>query len=269
MYHGVARYGAMQKVEPVQAEIADLRPLEKVVLKTDRGTELGAMLSSSTPLPEGAPPPVGPRVVRRATEDDLGRQAELAGSGRQTSEQACAEMIAQQKLPMSLVCAEHLLGEERICFYFMSEERVDFRNLIRDLSRALQTRIELRQIGPREAARLLGDCQSCGQPLCCRSFLRRLEPIPMSLARLQKQSLDPSKISGQCGKLKCCLRFEEQVYSELRQKLPTRGTTVLVEGVRGQVVQCDVYNQRVTVSTAEGTQITVPAGKTQVVPEKQ
>jgi cell fate regulator YaaT (PSP1 superfamily) len=264
-------FGAMRLQEIAQTEWSDLRPFTRVVEKTDRGTELGWVVTTPRrqtqagqaflPVWNGAT-----RVLRRATEEDLQRQRELDGAVRDHSEKACATLIEQHKLPMRLVCAEHLLGGEKIFFYFISETRVDFRGLVRELARAFQTRIELRQIGPREAAKLVGDCQFCGQELCCRSFLRKLEPIPMSMARTQKQSLDPSKISGLCGKLKCCLRYEDQVYAELRRNLPEKGAAVQAGAARGLVQGTDLYRQRVTVTLEDGTQVTVPVSEIQVLP---
>lgn len=252
------RYGAMNQQESVVTDIDDLHLSEKVVMKTERGTEMGTVTSPPSQLGSDVAWTGSGRILRRATQEDLERARELNCVQRKKAENLCREMIAQQKLSMRLVYAEFLLGNEKLFFYFMSEIRVDFRNLVRDLARHFQTRIELRQIGQREAARLVGDYTCCGQELCCRCFLKKLEPIPMAMARLQKQSLDPSKISGMCGKLKCCLRYEEQVYSELRKKLPERGRRVVVGEACGKVVNCDVYNQRVGVETVEGSYVNVP-----------
>jgi cell fate regulator YaaT (PSP1 superfamily) len=261
MFLTMARYGANGNQEPVVTDLEGLRLQDAVVLKTERGTEYGVISSIPQPLATGTTWTGNARVLRKATAEDEQKQREMEGPARMHSEQVCVSLIEQEKLPMQLVCAEHLLGNEKVFFYFLSETRVDFRNLVRELARVFQTRIELRQIGQREAARLVGDLQSCGQPLCCRAFLRKLEPIPMAMARLQKQSLDPSKISGLCGKLKCCLRFEDAVYNELREKLPERGKWVTAGEKCGRVVNADVYNQRVTVETTEGAYVTLPVAE--------
>jgi cell fate regulator YaaT (PSP1 superfamily) len=266
MFRAVARYGVMRTQEPARTELEDLRPLAGVVLRTERGTEYGTVIAPAAPVDEETARNARVQVLRRASSEDFRRQAELEGPVRINAQKLAEKLIGQQRLPMRLAYAEHLLGNERIFFYFVSETRVDFRHLVRELAHAFQTRIELRQVGQREAARLLGDCQACGQPLCCRSFIRKLEPITMSLARLQRQSLDPAKISGLCGKLKCCLRFEEQVYTELRKKLPDRNAAVMVGGQRGHVLSLDVYNQRVTVATAEGSVKTVKTEELAVLP---
>lgn len=260
------RYGAVSQQEGVVSDIDDLSLNEKVVLKTERGTELGTVTSKPSQLGSDVQWTGAGRILRRAASEDLARQREFDCMHRKKTENACREMILQQKLPMQLVYAEYILGNERLYFYFMSETRVDFRNLVRDLARQFQTRIEMRQIGQREAARLVGDYTCCGHELCCRCFLRKLEPIPMAMARLQKQSLDPSKISGMCGKLKCCLRFEDQVYNELRRQLPERGKRVCVGETCGKVVGCDVYNQRVSVETVGGSYVNAALAEVKEAP---
>ena len=117
---------------------------------------------------------------------------------------------------MELVDVEHLFGGERIVFYFLAEKRVDFRELVKDLAREYQTRIEMRQIGVRDEAKLLADYGDCGKPVCCNTHMVTMPPVSMRMAKLQKSTLDPSKISGRCGRLKCCLRFEQDVYEEFQ-----------------------------------------------------
>ena len=123
---------------------------------------------------------------------------------------------------MKIVDAEHIFGGERIVFYFMAEGRVDFRELVRKLAQEYQTRIEMRQIGSRDEAKLLGDVESCGQECCCLQFLQLLKPVNMRMAKMQKATLDPSKISGYCGRLKCCLRYEDETYMDLKKSLPRK-----------------------------------------------
>ncbi len=120
---------------------------------------------------------------------------------------------------MKIVDAEHVFGGERIIFYFMSDGRVDFRELVKRIAQEYQTRIEMRQIGSRDEAKLLGDLESCGQQCCCQRFLKLLKPVNMRMAKMQKATLDPAKISGFCGRLKCCLRYEDETYTELKRKI--------------------------------------------------
>ena len=123
---------------------------------------------------------------------------------------------------MELVDVEHLFGGERIVFYFLAEKRVDFRELVKDLAREYQTRIEMRQIGVRDEAKLLADYGDCGKPVCCNTHMAVMPPVSMRMAKLQKSTLDPTKISGRCGRLKCCLRFEQDVYEEFQEALAAR-----------------------------------------------
>ena len=161
--------------------------------------------------------------------------------------QRCRDLVGQLNLPMKLVDCEHLLGGERIIFYFMAEGRVDFRDLVKTLSHEFQTRIEMRQIGARDEARLLGDVEGCGQQICCRRFLKFLKPVNMRMAKMQKATLDPAKISGYCGRLKCCLRYEYDQYRQLSRQLPREGTTVECPVGPGTVVDRHVLAQRVVV----------------------
>ena len=124
---------------------------------------------------------------------------------------------------MDLVDLEIIHGRERVVFYYLAEKRVDFRELVKDLARALRTRIEMRQIGVRDEAKLLADYGDCGKPVCCNTHLTRMPPVSMKMAKIQKTTLDPAKISGRCGRLKCCLRYEYDTYRELEQMLPADG----------------------------------------------
>jgi cell fate regulator YaaT (PSP1 superfamily) len=151
---------------------------------------------------------------------------------------------------MKIVDAEHILGGERVIFYFMSEGRVDFRDLVKTLSHEFQTRIEMRQIGARDEARLLGDVESCGQVVCCKQFLKYLKPVNMRMAKMQKATLDPAKISGYCGRLKCCLRYEDSTYGELKKKLPRKNTRVQLEDCEGRVIDGQILTQLILVETA-------------------
>jgi cell fate regulator YaaT (PSP1 superfamily) len=207
--------------------------------------------------------PVRIKILRRPTPEDVKRRTAVEKDITPEDIFVCRRLIEKHRLPMRLIGVEHLLGDERILFYFRSEQRVDFRALVRDLARELHTRIELRQIGPRDEARLNGDQGVCGRELCCRSCLRKLEPIPMRMAKLQAPGVDPGKIYGRCGKLKCCLRYEEALYSAQRARLPERGTRVRfseegAESFEGEVVGGDAYNERVHVLLPDGSRRTVP-----------
>jgi cell fate regulator YaaT (PSP1 superfamily) len=148
---------------------------------------------------------------------------------------------------MELVDVEHLFGGERLIFYFLAEKRVDFRELVKDLAREYQTRIEMRQIGVRDEAKLLADYGDCGKPVCCNTHMVTMPPVSMRMAKLQKSTLDPSKISGRCGRLKCCLRFEQDVYEEFQRELPPVGARVVTRKGQGRVLAQEVLARKVLV----------------------
>ncbi|HEX2971185.1 MAG TPA: regulatory iron-sulfur-containing complex subunit RicT, partial [Tepidisphaeraceae bacterium] len=205
----------------------DTRPCcgAKVVLRTRRGTELGQVMTTTCPeyscsrsiTREQLQTYIGNsgasdypfsndgRVLRIATPEDLQEQARIEQE-RSKYLTACDALVAEMQLPMKLVDVELLLGGEMATFFFLSENRVDFRNLVKQLAAQFHTRIQMHQVGARDEARLVADYETCGQHCCCRQFLKVLRPVNMGAAKMQKATLDPSKISGRCGRLKCCLR---------------------------------------------------------------
>jgi cell fate regulator YaaT (PSP1 superfamily) len=168
-------------------------------------------------------------------------------------------------LPMKIVDAEHIFGGERIIFYFMSEGRVDFRELVKKLAQEYQTRIEMRQIGSRDEARILADVESCGQECCCKRFLKILKPVNMRMAKMQKATLDPSKISGYCGRLKCCLRYEDKTYTELKKNLPKRNIKVKTKSGEGKVVDTQILTQLVVVEYENGEKAALSVDEIEII----
>jgi cell fate regulator YaaT (PSP1 superfamily) len=160
---------------------------------------------------------------------------------------------------MELVDVEHLFGGERIVFYFLAEKRVDFRELVKDLAREYRTRIEMRQIGVRDEAKLLADYGDCGKPVCCNTHMSVMPPVSMRMAKLQKSTLDPSKISGRCGRLKCCLRFEQDVYEEFQQELPQPGSRILTAKGQGRVLAQEILARKILVEFEDGRRVVVLA----------
>ncbi|MCD5401160.1 stage 0 sporulation protein, partial [candidate division NPL-UPA2 bacterium] len=175
--------------------------------------------------------------------------------------QACLKKIEDREIPMKLVDAEYSFDQSRITFYFTAEERVDFRELVKDLAHLFKARIEMRQIGVRDEARRLGGYGCCGRPLCCAAFLKEFEPVTIRMAKEQRLSLDPSKVSGVCGRLLCCLMFEYQTYRELGKKMPKERTRVITEQGEGEIVDLNILEQTVTVELEEGQRIEVPVEK--------
>jgi len=158
---------------------------------------------------------------------------------------------------MKLVTVEHLLGGERIIFYFLAEHRVDFRELVHRLASQYHTRIEMRQVGARDEARLVGDYERCGQVCCCKEFLKGLQPVSMRMAKTQKATLDPSKISGRCGRLMCCLRYEDDCYRDLKKRLPHKNIWVRTDDLVGRVVATQILTQLVQVQLPNNSRVVI------------
>jgi cell fate regulator YaaT (PSP1 superfamily) len=172
----------------------------------------------------------------------------------------CHGHVLRLGLPMQLVDVEHLFGGERLVVYYLSEERVDFRDLVKALASEFQTRIEMRQIGVRDEAKLLADYGDCGQPVCCGTFLSEMPPVSMKMAKVQKATLDPTKISGRCGRLKCCLRYEYDTYEDLQKELPPIGSDIVTKTGRARVLSQEVLAQQLLVQTEDSRRVMIPAG---------
>ncbi|MFH0963033.1 MAG: regulatory iron-sulfur-containing complex subunit RicT [Planctomycetota bacterium] len=270
IYYYVARYGILGTVETFTSTIEDLRSGESAVGKTERGVECVEVLSKfddASRLPTNTP---FPRILRRLTREDEVELERIATMCVPMELNFCREKIAKLGLQMKLTLVEHLLGSDRIAFYFLAEGRVDFRELVRELAREFQTRIELKQIGVRDEARMLSDYEHCGRELCCRSYMKKLQPVGMKMAKNQKATLDPSKISGACGRLMCCLRYEDRVYTELLKTIPKKGSFVETKGASGRVADSDVLGQRVTLEPERGPRVVVSVSEiTSVLPKGQ
>ncbi len=186
------------------------------------------------------------RILRVATPEDLSEQAAITADLRRY-EQFFKRRAESHGLEMKFVAAEPILGGEMVTFFYMAEERVDFRELVQDLAAEFAARIEMRQVGARDEARLVADYERCGQHCCCKNFLKVLQPVSMRSAKTQKATLDPLKISGRCGRLMCCLRYEDQTYKELKSNLPHRKTRVGTELGPGIVIDSKILTQLVLV----------------------
>jgi len=259
-FYYIVRYGAMSHIGLFSSSGARYRPAADVVVRSDRGREVGTVVSE-VPSEELSKANAVGRVLRELTERDRERVQNVEAEEVPRELAFCLERIKAHELPMDLVYAEHLFGGEKVIFYFVADGRVDFRQLVKDLAKEYRTRIELRQIGVRDEARLRGGYGHCGRLLCCRGHLKKMEPVTMRMAKNQKATLDPAKISGQCGRLMCCLRFEDEVYRQLKGKLPHKGSFVVAETVEGEVVDYDIIQQTVKVETESGAVVTVPASE--------
>jgi cell fate regulator YaaT (PSP1 superfamily) len=174
-------------------------------------------------------------------QSDKGRQFDIA-----------VKHITSLRLPMQLVDVEQLFGGERIVFYFLADHRIDFRELVKRLAGELPTRIELRQIGVRHEAKLLADYGDCGKPVCCNTHMQTMPPVSMRMANMQKTTLDPARISGRCGRLKCCLRFEQDVYEEFQAELPPVSSRVVTVKGEGKVIAHEILSKRLVVEFEDG-----------------
>ena len=258
----VVRYGQMRLLGEFRGP-ADLELArgQRVVIGTDRGMELGEVLAPATDRTAAfLENPARGDVLRTATAEDLEAAARLADR-QEAGFAACREFIGRRRLQMDLVDVEAILGGERMVFYYLAEKRVDFRELVKDLARALQTRIEMRQIGVRDEAKLLADYGDCGKPVCCNTHLSRMPPVSMRMAKVQKTTLDPSKISGRCGRLKCCLRYEFDTYLSLERDLPAVGSRVATLRGQGRVLALEVLAQKLVVELEDHRRIVVGPGE--------
>ena len=223
----------------------------KVIVRTDRGLEAGEVLVEASERSAGAlKNPVEGPLLRQMTADDVNEMRRIQEQGREEF-QTCQRCIGESGLEMELVDVEHIFGGERVVVYYLADGRVDFRQLVKTLAGEFQTRVEMRQIGVRDEAKLMADFGDCGQPVCCNSHLVEMPPVSMKMAKLQKATLDPTKISGRCGRLKCCLRYEYDTYEQLQKLLPAVGSRVMTSAGRAKVVSQEVLSQQLLVETED------------------
>ncbi len=274
----VVRYGFLRDIGEFQSDLkTKVGCGSKLVVRTNRGTEIAEMLTTvcgnggcgksitrdklldyiSRSGGDKFPFSEAGRVLRVATAQDLAQQRRL-DEQKPAHLTMARELVGQHKIPMKMVDIEYLLGGERILFYFTSEHRVDFRSLVRELVQRVHTRIELCQVGARDEARLVADYDKCGQHCCCKQFLKVLTPISMRSAKVQRATLDPVKINGRCGRLMCCLRYEDQTYEELRKKLPPKNSRLRTAQGEGWVIDSQILTQLVLVQYDDGSQVAVP-----------
>ena len=225
----------------------ELEVSNHVIVETARGVEMGTVLIAPKEVEdEQVVSPLKP-VIRIATEEDEA----VVEKNREKEKEAfaiCKEKILKHELDMKLVGAEYTFDGNKLLFYFTADGRIDFRELVKDLAAVFRTRIELRQIGVRDETKILGGVGICGRPLCCATYLSDFVPVSIKMAKEQNLSLNPTKISGVCGRLMCCLKNEEEAYEELNSKLPNIGDFVTTpDGLNGEVQSVSVLKQLVKV----------------------
>lgn len=220
---------------------------DHVIVETARGIEYGTVTGKVQEVPEGkVVQPLKPVIRVASAEDDA--KAKRNREKEKEAMRICKEKIRKHELEMKLIDAEYTFDNNKVLFYFTADGRIDFRELVKDLAAVFRTRIELRQIGVRDETKILGGIGSCGRPLCCSTFLSEFAPVSIRMAKEQNLSLNPTKISGVCGRLMCCLKNEEETYEYLNSKLPGIGDTVTtVTGLKGEVSSVNVLRQKVKI----------------------
>jgi cell fate regulator YaaT (PSP1 superfamily) len=233
-----------------------LKERDIVMVETDHGPELGFVARMPLERDSAYFPKLLPKVIRLAEERDM-EQGQRNLYREREAKRLCSAKIGEQNLPMKLIGVESFFDGSKIIFYFVSESRVDFRALVKDLASAFKTRIEMRQVGVRNEAKMIGGVGNCGREFCCCAFLKEFEPVSVKMAKEQNLALNPQKISGACGRLMCCLAYEIETYTEMKKDLPKVGRRVVTAQGAGKVIQQNIINQKMRVALDEGKEIEV------------
>jgi len=242
----------VNEAHPVEIENMELTVGDTVIARTVRAKEIARVVaikeSVSEDLTENA---FVKKILRVATESDFAREEECSGREKKAHFIA-VKKIERLDLPMKLIRVRYLFDHSRIIFFFKAPTKVDFRQLVKDLAAVFKTRIELRQIGVRDEAKMIGGTGPCGRELCCTTFLRGFVPITVRMAKLQHHSVNPSKITGQCGRLKCCIAYEYPFYEEILKGVPPAGAMVEGDGIAGRLQKINLFKGVATIQPHEG-----------------
>lgn len=231
-----------------------------VIVNTEQGVGLGQVVEAPYPKNARIHPYEIKKIERLASEDEIRKHYENL-EVESDARTYCLERIAAHELPMNLVDVEYFFDGSKIIFYFTADGRVDFRELLKDLVRRLRTRVELRQIGIRNQAKMVGGLGGCGRPLCCATFLKNFHAVSIKMAKEQNLSLNPTKISGACGRLMCCLQYEHETYKELKKDMPKIGKKVELPEGKGKVVRQNVMCRCYTVQLEDGKEVDIELDK--------
>lgn len=244
------RFKPAGKVYTFDAAELELSPEDRVVVETDRGMAIGRVAATPAEV-EGVPAQPYKKIMRLAEEKDILR-AEENKTLEDEARSYCIDLIREKKLDMKLLSVDAMFDRSKLLFFFAAEGRVDFRELVRDLARQFHTRIEMRQVGVRDEAKMVGGLGCCGRELCCASWMLEFAPISVRMAKSQNISLNPAKISGICGRLMCCLSFENKMYEQLSKNMPKVGKRVETPKGEGKVVRRNALEGTFVVFTEHG-----------------
>lgn len=240
------------------AEGLELKPKQYAIVQAERGEDMGFVRRSA--LPNETTGEKDNKILRLASENDIDR-LNFNRQKEDESKSECLKFIEKHRLNMKLVDVEYQFDCNKITFYFTAEKRVDFRELVKDLAATFRTRIELRQIGVRDEAKRVGGYGICGKEQCCSSFLGEFKTISTQMARTQNLALNPQKISGNCGRLLCCLRYEQELYESVQPHYPPVGSRCLIDGATGYVEKCNIFFEQITIKLEDGGQRILSLGE--------
>ena len=246
------------KIYSFHAGDLPLKRNDLVVVITDNGPAVGTVAAEVKAVPDGQVAANLKDVLRQATEEDF-RTRENNQKLEQEAKQFCVRKIAERQLPMKMIDVECLFDKSKMLFSFAAENRVDFRDLVKDLVQRFHTRIELRQVGARQEARVIKGLGICGREVCCATLLHNLDRVSVKMAKEQNMSLNPEKISGLCGRLMCCLGFEYEAYADLKKEMPKCGKMVQTPEGRGKVIRQSALRGEVVVILEGGKEATFKA----------
>lgn len=238
---------------------------EYVIVETQNGTEIGTVSAANHEVAKDAIVKPLKKVIRKATEKDMARREDNKKKEKEAFG-ICEELILAHKLDMKLVEVEYSFDANKIVFFFTSDGRVDFRELVKDLASRFHTRIELRQIGVRDEAKMLGGLGICGRPYCCKQFLNDFQPVSIKMAKEQGLSLNPTKISGSCGRLMCCLKYEQDAYEYLNSLTPSVGSTVKTPEGNAVVTEVNLITGYLTVRLSDSDSLPFKIHRDEVKP---
>jgi len=250
------RHGPLNYYAPGDQELV---PGTQVVAETARGEEIGEVVMEATEMDRRMVPDPLPPVLRRAQAEDLARRAELDGRVPEVIRMA-RDLVQERDLPIKVARAEISFDASRILFDFTAERQTDYQDMAKELASRLRCRVELRQVGARDEAKEKDGYGPCGRRLCCSSWLKEFVPVTIKMAKEQGLPLNPTRLNGMCGKLKCCLQYENEQYVDLKRRLPIPGSSLSVEGQPATVTEINVVREQVLVTMTEsGTVVAVPA----------